>query len=250
MPRLGGLAHPFAFALEHLGARLVFALFLGEALGLGGEVSRVIAFIRHAAATIELKDPAGDIVEEVAIVGDDQNRPGEFTQVALEPGGGFGIQMVGGFVEQQQVGLAQQQGAKRHAAAFTTRQLGHIGIARRAAQGLHRHLDLGFQIPQGLGVDLVLQLGGLIGGLVGIVHHQFVVAIDDGLLFLHPGHDIAEHIERRIKLGFLRQVTELGALGEPGFAGELGIDARHDLEQGRLTRAVRTQHADLGVRVE
>ena len=50
--------------------------------------------------------------------------------------------------------------------------------------------------------------------------------------------------------GSCSQVADAGALGDPGLAGELLVDAGHDLEQRRLARAVDADHADLGVRVE
>ena len=135
-------------ALEHLLARRVLALFLREALGLWPEIGRVIALVGNAAAAIELENPAGDIVEEVAVVGDDQHGAGEFAQMLFEPGHGFGVEMVGRLVEQQQVGLAQQQRAERHAALLAARELVDRGIARRAAERFHRQLDLRFEVPQ------------------------------------------------------------------------------------------------------
>jgi hypothetical protein len=39
-----------------------------------------------------------------------------FLQVVLQPRHGLGVEVVGGLVEQQDVGLLQQQPAERHAA--------------------------------------------------------------------------------------------------------------------------------------
>ena len=111
--------------------------------------------------------------------------------------------MVGRFVEQQQVGLAQQQLGERHAALFTAREIVDRGIARRAAQRVHRLLDLGFEVPQVLRVDHVLQLAGLLGILVVVVGHQRVVLVEDRLLGGHAFHDIAHDIERGIELRLL-----------------------------------------------
>ena len=241
--------HSFSFSSTFMRAASSRSL-LGEALGLGFEVGGVVALVGHAPAAVELEDPAGDVVEEVAVVGDDQHRAGEVAQVLFEPARGLGVEVVGRLVEQQQVGLAEQQRAERDAALLAARELGDIGVARRAAERFHRHLDLRFEIPQVLAVDHVLELGGLVGGLVRVVHHQLVVAIDDVLLFLDAGHDVAEHVERRIELRLLRQVADPGAIGRPGLAGELGVDAGHDAQQRRFARAVGAEHADLGVGVE
>ena len=74
-------------------------------------------------AAIELENPAGDVVEEVAIVGDGDDRARVVLEEALEPGDRFGVEMVGRLVEQQQVGRLQQQPAQRDAAALAARQL-------------------------------------------------------------------------------------------------------------------------------
>src|SRR5262249_53210358 len=66
--------NPLALARQRALARLLLAAFLLEPLLLLLEPSRIVALVGNAAAAIELEDPAGDIVEEVAVVGDDQDR--------------------------------------------------------------------------------------------------------------------------------------------------------------------------------
>ena len=48
----------------------------------------------------------------------------------------------------------------------------------------------------------------------------------------------------------LLQIADARTLGDPAFARELLVDARHDAQQRRLARAVDPEHADLGVRIE
>ena len=48
----------------------------------------------------------------------------------------------------------------------------------------------------------------------------------------------------------LLEIADAGALGDPGLAIILLVEAGHDLEQGRLAGAVDAEHADLGVGVE
>ena len=79
-------------------------------------------------------------------------------EVMLQPRHAFGVEVVGGLVEQQHVGLFQQNLAQRHATLFTTRQLGHVGVARRQAQRVHGHFDLVVEVPQIVLVDVLLQL--------------------------------------------------------------------------------------------
>ena len=190
-------AHPFALALDDLLARVVLALLLRHALRLLVQIGGVVPLVGDAAAAIELEDPAGDVVEEVAVVGDDQNGAGEKLQVLLEPADGLRVEMVGRLVEEQQVGLFEQQLAERDAALLAARERRHVGVAGRTAERLHRHLDLRFEVPEVLGVDLVLQLRGFLRRLVGVVHHQLVIAVEDRLLRGDAEHDVALHVERR-----------------------------------------------------
>ncbi len=119
---------------------------------------------------------------------------GVLLQVALQPGDAFGVEVVGRLVEQQDVGLRQQQARQRHAALLAARQLGHGGVTRRTAQRVHRLLHLGVEVPQVLRVDLVLQRRHLVGRLVGIVRRDLVVAVEDRLLLGDALHGVAEHV--------------------------------------------------------
>ena len=90
-----------------------------EAIAFLLEPRTVIAFPRDAMAAVELKYPLSGIVEEVAIMRDAHNRAREAQQELLKPIDGFRIEMVGWLVEQQHVGLGQQQAAQRDAALLT-----------------------------------------------------------------------------------------------------------------------------------
>jgi hypothetical protein len=121
------------------------------------------------------------------------------------------------------------------------------------AQGVHGHLDLGIDVPQVAGVDLLLEGVHLLHHIVGVLFAELrrtvVVAVED-LLLLAPGDDVAPDVELGIEVRLLLEVAHLGAVGRPRLARELLVDPGHDLEQGRLARAVHAHHADLGVGVE
>ena len=86
----------------------------------------------------------------------------------------------------------------------------------------------------------------LIGGVVGIVHGELVVAVELGLLLGHAFHDVAGHVFGLVEHRLLRQIADADAVGRPGFAHELGLLPGHDAQQGRLAGAVDAHHADLG----
>ena len=148
-------------------------------------------------------------------------------------------------------GLDEQQLGQRHAPLLAARQLRHIGIARRTAQRVQRLLHLRVEVPQALRLDLVLQLGHLLGGLVGVVGGDLVVAVDQRLLLRHALHGVAQHVLAGVELRLLRpgsrRATPSAAQASPMKSSTL---AGHDLEQRRLARAVQADHADLGAREE
>ncbi len=124
---------------------------------------------RDAVAAIELEDPARDVVEEVAIVRHGDHGAGEFLQEPLEPRDGFRVEMVRGLVEQQHVGVRQQQPAQRHAAAFAAGQRLYVRIPRRQAQRVGRDVELALELPAAGRIDRVLQLALLLEQAIHLV---------------------------------------------------------------------------------
>jgi hypothetical protein len=203
---------------------LVLALFLLEPLGLLLEIARIIALVDVVAAAIELEHPVDDIVEEVAIVGDEDDVARIVDQMLLQPGDALGVEVVGRLVEQQDVGLFEQQLGQRDAALLAAGQIVDRAVARRAAQRIHRDLELVVEAPAVDRVDLLLKLAhlrhqrvevGVLGriahdrrDLVEAVHH-----VGDGA---NPVHDILLDRLGRIELRLLLQIAD--ADSSPGQA--------------------------------
>ena len=141
-------------ALCQLG--VFFALHL-KSLTLFLKVGRVVALVGVGAAAVELENPLGDIVKKVAIVGYCQNGARVLRQVLLEPQHALGVKVVCGLIEQQQVGLLQQQLAERDASALTAREVSYRSIRGRAAQRIHGLFELTVKIPGVKAVDFFLQ---------------------------------------------------------------------------------------------
>lgn len=249
---LGALAYPLQLGLHGLGVGGFLLGFLGQAGGLGFQPAGVVAFERDAMATVEFEDPAGDVVEEVAVVGDRHHGAGEVVQEMLQPGHRVGVQVVGRFVQQQHVGSRQQQAAQRYAALFAAGQVLDLGIPRRQAQGVGGDFQLAFQVVSvgclqdrlqlgllgGQGVEVGIRLG--IGGIDLVQPRLGLLDLADGLF------DDVAHGGLRVQLGLLRQVADVDPRHRPGLAFDLGVDAGHDPQQGGLARAVQAEHADLG----
>ena len=62
--------------------------------------------------------PLADLVEEIAVVRDDHRRALPLAQIAFQPFDGGDVQVVGGLVQQQQVGIGEQQARQEGARAL------------------------------------------------------------------------------------------------------------------------------------
>ena len=230
--------------------RRLLAAFLLEALLLLRQPGGVIALVGNALAAVELENPSRDVVEEIAVVGDDQDRAGILRRWPSSHDTDSASRWLVGSSSSSKSGWSS---SSRHSATrrrSPPESFVDIGVIGRATQRVHRLVDLAVEIPQAGGLDLVLQFGHLVGGLVGIIHRQLVVAIEDRLLLGDAQHDVLAHRLGGVELRLLFEVADPGALGDPGLAVIFLVDAGHDPQQRRFAGAVDAEHADLGVGIE
>jgi len=189
-------------------------------------------------------------------VGDRDDGALVLLQVLLQPRHGLGVEVVGRLVEEQDVGLGQQQPAQRHAAAFTAGEHLHRRVAGRAAQCVHGQLEVGFVIPPVVLVELLLQtrLFRQQRIEVGVGFAKLGADLIEGAPHLDDGRNgLLDHLHHglfRVELGLLFEQPTRVALAEHGLADIGVVDAGHDAEQGALAGPVEAEHADLGAVVK
>ena len=120
-------------------------------------------------AAVELQNPLGDVVEEVAVVRDGDDRAGILGQVPLQPVDRFGVEVVRRLVEQQQVGLLQQQLAQGDAPPLAAGERLDVGVLVGQVHRVHRDFQLAVELPGAGRLDLVLQAGHLVAQLLHLV---------------------------------------------------------------------------------
>ena len=256
LARLGIGAHPFEFARERAPQALLLLLLLREPLLLLLEPGGVVALPGNAVPAVELEDPAGHVVEEVAVVGHADDRARVLLEVFLEPGDGLRVEVVGRLVEQQHVGLRQQQPAERDAAALAAGELRHLRFPGRQAQRVGRDVELALEVVaidgREEGFELPLFRGELVEVRVGFAVERvdLLEARERVLDRLHRLFDDAAHVGRRVQLRLLRQQADLDPGLRPGLALDVRVGARHDAQQRGLARAIQPEDADLGAREE
>ena len=250
----GRHAHPLQLAFEGLAALRLLLLLHGHARGLLVEPARVVALPRNALAAVEFENPPGDVVQKIAVVGHGDHRALVLLQMLLQPVDRLGVEVVRRLVEQQHVGLLQQQAAQGHAAALAAREVLHRFVGVGTPQGVHRSLQHAVQFPAVALVDLLVQLSlALDQPGHRVVVHRFAQLFVDLLVLLQQRHgrraalldDLADRL-RVVEPGFLFEVTHRVTRREDHFAVEILVDSGDDLHQGRLTRAVQADDADLG----
>ena len=191
-------------------------------------------------------------------MGDGQHGAGEALEELLEPGHRLGVEVVGRLVQQQQVGRREQQPAERDAAPLAAGQRRHVGVGRRAAQRVHRDVEVAVEVPGVEPLDPVLHLALLleqrrhllVGHRLGEPLRELVERVEQVALLGDAVLDVAAHVLRRVELRLLRQQADRRAGRQLGAAAGRLVQAGHDPQQRRLARAVRPEHADLGARVE
>ena len=96
----------------------------------------------NSLAAVEFKNPLAHVVQEVSVVGYGYHRALVLLQVLFQPVDTFCIEVVGGLVKQEYIGLLQQQSAQGHTAPFTTREVGYRPVARRTSECSHCPVEL------------------------------------------------------------------------------------------------------------
>ena len=188
-------------------------------------------------------------------MGDGHHRAREALQKQLEPVDTFGVQVVGGFVQQQHVGPAEQQTAQSHTAFFTTREFANDGIPRGQTQSVGCNFELVIGRIARCGND-GFQLG-LLGGErieVGVFFSVGCIDFFEASLrrfhFAHAAFNRFAHGFVGVHLGLLGQIPNFESGHGNGFAFNFLVDAGHDFQQGGLAGTVQAEHTNFGARKE
>ena len=211
----GRHAHPLQLAFECLAALRRLLLLHLQPLGFLFEPTRIVALPRNTLAAIQFQNPAGHVVEEITVVRHGDHRTLILLQMLFQPIDRLGVEVVGRFVQQQYVGLLQQQPTQRHATAFAARQHLHRLVGIGTTQGVHRTFQHVVQLPAARMVDLLVQLAlPFDEPRHRVVVHRLAQLLVDLLVLFEQRHgrgtpflDHFTHGLRIVQLRFLFQIT-------------------------------------------
>ena len=228
-------AHPVELGAQQVAGTLDGGILRLDALGTLLQVVVVVALVAVDGLLIHLQNLVADIVEEVAVVGDHEQRDIAAFEIVLEPLNHVDVQVVGGLIEDEHLRLADEQLGQSHALDLTTRQLGD-GLV----------IIINFEHGQDLLESiLIVPRSGIVHGLDGGCHRigiaaaqcMLIVAHSPTLAVIAPQTGV-HHTARALEGGHLRQVahTQVVAIDDGAAVG--GVLAGQDVEQGTLSGAI------------
>ena len=193
----------------------------------------------------------GDLVEEVAVVGDNQERAGVLAQLAREPVAGGAVEVVGGLVEEQVLGAADERLGEGHAHLPAAAEVaaGARAILRAEAEAIEDAPDACFDAVAINGVKVVEEprlpldqcIERAVAGLFDAARDLFELKLDRQGIGIGAPH-LGDQRLLGGEPGLLVEVAEAAAPA-PGVAGVRLQLVREQLEDGRLARSVRPHEA-------
>ena len=207
-PGSDAVAQPVFLALDFLAELVLLDLFLFQHLVAPGfEVAETLVETARLAA-IQPHGGVGNLFEEATVVGDDHERRAALDQLAFQPFDGRQVEMVGRFVEQQDIRLRCHDAGECCSAGFAAGQLRRILFTGQA------------------------QMFEQIGDAVGIVAGP------------KAGFRIGKHGVIALEIRRLMQIADCRRRMAEDFAGLRLGEAGGHLHQGRFARAVAANQTD------
>ena len=154
--RLDALAYPGFFLFQALVETLLSGDLVLQCLFLAPQVVLVIAGPAGEPAPVDLDDAGREPLQERAVVRNEHHGARVTVDLVFEPSDGRDIEMIGRFVEQQQVWLLHERPGQRNAPTPAARQLVHLLVGGQAQLGDGR-FDALVEVPAFVGVDFCMQ---------------------------------------------------------------------------------------------
>ena len=247
LPRARRHAHPLELALERALARALGLLLDLEPRLLLLEPRGVVALPRDARAAVELEDPARDVVEEVAVVRDGDDRARELLEELLEPRDGLGVEVVRGLVEEEHVGLLDRRRRQSATRRFSPPEI----FVTSASGGGQRSASIAISSVRSSSQPFAASIASCTlpysamtlsisasGRVSPIFSPSSSNRVEERLDRRDALLDVLENGLLRVELRVLREVADARALGRKRLAGELLVQPRHDPQHRGLAGAV------------
>lgn len=240
------LPYPHFLLAQFFVEQGILLFLFGQRRGLAALVVGIAARPGNQPAPVQIDDAGGQVLQEGAVMGDEQQGALEVQQLFLQPGDAFQVQMVGRFVQQQHFRFDDQRPGQRHPAQPAAGELTDPAVGRQlqAAQDIFHALP---GLPAMQGFQAVLQFSQFLQ-LPGILSTH---GLRQGMIALQQFPQVAQAIgDRIVDAAFRWQMRGLLQPGQFQFrlAPHLAAVGRNfsgdDLQQGGLAFAVAPQQAN------
>ena len=191
--------------------------------------------------TLEMQDVVGDVVEQIAVVADDDDRRRIGLEIVDQPQHAFEIEIVGGFVEQQEVGGREQHRGERDAHAPAAGKLREGAVLRRLVEAEAAQDARGAR-RGGVGVDI--DKTGLDFGDAQRIVRRLGLAEEGGALAVGVEHEVDQRLRAAGRL--LLDAADAGLPGNRDRTALAADFAADQAEQRGLAGAVAPDQADVG----
>jgi hypothetical protein len=182
-----------------------------EGFGFTDQEGIVIAIPVAQVAAVEFDDAGGEAAEEGAVMGDEEEGPAIAQEKGFQPGDGIEVEMVGRFIEEDDIGGAEEGMGEKDPATGTPGEGGELGF--------------GVELKSGEDLPGFESLAGIIGILVSGADDIQCMAVEVAWDLLGEAGDTD-----------FRCPDDLAGI-RFGFAGQ-------DAEHGAFPRAVDAKQAD------
>jgi len=197
-------------------------------------------------AAIQFQYAVGEALQEGAVVGDEQHGAAEVADEAFQPFDAGDVEVVGGLIEQQQVGFLDQGLGEQHAALRAAGEFTRLAFGVEF-QACDDFIDAAGHVPTVAGFQLVLQHGEPLHGLLVAVFKTG----DDGVVFEQDVVQVAEALQHHVVhggIGFhawvLLQIRRFRTGCKAHVAFVRALFAGEDAKQGGLALAIAPDQGD------
>lgn len=194
---------------------LLFATFFTEF-----QIFRVVHFVVVNASHCHLDGAGGDVVHELAVVADDDDRLSVIDEEVFQPLDGLDVQMIGGLVQQKHIRFLQQQFGKFDAHAPATAEVACLAVEVLSGKPKAKQclFHIFFVVGSVDGIEFLAQGGHLfdefhvaVAFIVGAGFQLFVHAVYFGFHFVQVGKGLCRFLKDGTSV-FCHQV--LGQVGD------------------------------------
>ena len=127
--------HPFEFAAQEVAYLVGLCVVVGDALRAFLQIVLVVALVDIDLAVVEFHDDVAHAVEEVTVVGYHEEGAAGAAEIILEVFDGVNVEVVGGLVEDQEIGFCGQYLRDGHAFDLSAGEFFHLLLGTQSEFG-------------------------------------------------------------------------------------------------------------------